>query len=282
MKLQLVNANRGAQWARQGMRVFWRQPLAFTGLFFIFMAALSLCSLVPVVGSFVSLTLIPAATLGLMAAVREVEMGKFPMPTILAVAWRAGQTRRRDMWLLGVLYAFGLIGVMLLSSLIDGGAFARVYLLGGTLDAETLMQAEFQNAMWLSLLLYLPVSALFWHAPALVHWLRAGAEKPVLQPGRLPAQLARVFGVRTDVGADLRRHHVGLVAVVVAAGRRRHRLGGLAAGHADAGGDVLLLDLLQLPRLLHFGQPLRLSTPRVGSYAQARSVRAPGDLNPPA
>ena len=170
MKLQLVNAQRGAQWARQGIRVFWRQPLAFTGLFFIFMAVLSLCALVPVVGSFVSLMLIPAATLGLMAAVREVELGKFPMPTILAVAWRAGQSRKRDMLVLGVLYAFGLIGVMLLSSLIDGGAFARVYLMGGTLDAETLMQAEFQNAMWLSLLLYLPLSALFWHAPALVHW----------------------------------------------------------------------------------------------------------------
>ena len=32
------------------------------------------------------------------------------------------------------------------------------------------MRPEFQNTVWLSLLFYLPLSALFWHAPALVHW----------------------------------------------------------------------------------------------------------------
>lgn len=170
MKLNLVPASQGALWARLGMRVFWRQPLAFTGLFFIFMTVLSLCSLLPVVGSLIALALVPAATLGFMAAVREVELGKFPMPTILAVAFRAGHARMRDMLVLGALYACGLVGVMMLSSLIDGGAFARVYLMGGRLDAETLMSAEFQNAMWVSLLFYMPLSALFWHAPALVHW----------------------------------------------------------------------------------------------------------------
>ena len=170
MKLNIVPPKHGALWARLGIRVFWRQPLAFTGLFFLFMAGLSVCSLIPVVGTFVALALIPAATLGLMAAVREVELGKFPMPTILAIAFRAGHAKKRDMLILGVLYACGLIGVMMLSSLIDGGDFARLYLLGGALDTDTLMKPEFQNAMWLSLLFYMPLSMLFWHAPALVHW----------------------------------------------------------------------------------------------------------------
>lgn len=170
MKLNIVPAQQGALWARLGMRTFWRQPLAFTGLFFIFMTVLSVCSLIPVLGSFIALTLIPAATLGLMAATREVELGKFPMPTVLAVAFRAGNARKRDMLILGVLYALGLIGVMLLTTLVDGGAFARIYLMGGTLDADTLMRPEFQNAVWLSLLFYMPLSAIFWYAPALVHW----------------------------------------------------------------------------------------------------------------
>jgi hypothetical protein len=56
------------------------------------------------------------------------------------------------------------------SALMDGGDFAKLYLMGGTLDADTVMKPEFQNAMWLSLLLYMPMSAVFWHAPALVHW----------------------------------------------------------------------------------------------------------------
>jgi hypothetical protein len=170
MKLNVVPASTGKLWVRQGIRAFWKQPIALSGLFFMFMAIMSVSSLVPIVGSFVALALLPAATLGLMAATREVDLGKFPMPAILAVGFRAGKERLRDMLILGVLYACCFIGVMGVSALMDGGDFAKLYLMGGTLDADTVMKPEFQNAMWLSLLLYMPLSAVFWHAPALVHW----------------------------------------------------------------------------------------------------------------
>jgi hypothetical protein len=170
MKLQVVPARTGAQWVRQGIRTFWKQPIAMSGLFFMFMALMSVSSLVPVVGSFVALMLLPAASLGLMAATREVDVGKFPMPMILVSGFRAGKERKRDMLVLGLLYALGFVGVMGLSMLVDGGDFAKLYLVGGSLDTDTLMKPEFQNAMWLSLLLYMPLSAVFWHAPALVHW----------------------------------------------------------------------------------------------------------------
>jgi hypothetical protein len=71
---------------------------------------------------------------------------------------------------LGVLYAFGFLGVMMASALVDGGDFARLYLMGEDLEMETLAKPEFQDAMWLAMVLYLPLSAVFWHAPALVHW----------------------------------------------------------------------------------------------------------------
>jgi hypothetical protein len=170
MKLNVVPAKTGSEWVRQGIRTFWKQPIALSGLFFMFMAIMSVSSLVPVVGSFAALALLPAATLGLMAATREVDLGKFPMPIILAAGFRVGKERKRDMLVLGVLYACGFIGVMGLSALVDGGDFAKLYLVGGALDTDTLMKPEFQNAMWLSLLLYIPLSAVFWHAPALVHW----------------------------------------------------------------------------------------------------------------
>jgi hypothetical protein len=165
-----VEARTGSKWVRQGIRVFWKQPIAMSGLFFLFMAIMSLSALLPIVGSFIALTLLPAATLGLMAASREVDLGKFPMPTILAIAFRASKERKRDMAILGLLYALGFVGVMGISALMDGGGFAKLYLVGGKLDAETIMDPNFQNAMWLSLLLYMPLSMVFWHAPALVHW----------------------------------------------------------------------------------------------------------------
>jgi hypothetical protein len=170
MKLNVVAAQSGSQWVRQGIRIFWKQPIAMSGLFFLFMAIMSLSALLPVIGSFIALTLLPAATLGLMAASREVDTGKFPMPTILAIAFRASKERIQGMLTLGLLYALGFVCVMGLSALVDGGAFAKLYLLGGKLDAETIMDPDFQNAMWLSLILYLPLSMVFWHAPALLHW----------------------------------------------------------------------------------------------------------------
>jgi hypothetical protein len=170
MKLNVVPAKTGSLWVRQGIRAFWKQPLALSGLFFMFMASMSVMSIVPVLGGFLALMLLPAVTLGLMAATREVDNDKFPMPLILLVGFRNGAVGKRSMLVLGVLYACGFIGVMGLSALVDGGEFAKLYLVGGSFDMDTLMKPEFQNAMWLSLMLYLPLSMVFWHAPALTHW----------------------------------------------------------------------------------------------------------------
>ena len=170
MKLQLVPAGRGVQWVRQGVRTFFRQPLALTGLFFLFMAAMSVLSLVPLLGNAIALALLPGATLGLMAATEETTKGKFPMPTVLVSAFRAGRQQLRAMLVLGVLYALGFLVVMGASALVDGGKFASLYLLGGELSAEVLQQSDFQTAALVALVLYLPLSLLFWHAPALVHW----------------------------------------------------------------------------------------------------------------
>ncbi len=170
MKLNVVPAKTGSLWVRQGIRAFWKQPLALTGLFFMFMASMSILSIVPVLGGFLALMLLPAASLGLMAATREVELGKFPMPFILAAGFRTGADGKRNMVVLGLIYALCFVGVMGLSTLMDGGDFAKLYLVGGSLEVETVMDPDFQNAMWLSLLLYLPLSLVFWHAPALTHW----------------------------------------------------------------------------------------------------------------
>ena len=170
MQLNLVPPRTGLVWARQGVRMFFRQPLAMSGLFFMFMALLSVASLLPVLGSVLALALLPAATLGLMAATQEAERGRFPMPTILATAFRAGRQRARSMLVLGAYYAVGFMAVLGVSSLMDGGEFARLYLLGGKVTEEVVNQPEFQLAMWTALLLYLPLSLMFWHAPALVHW----------------------------------------------------------------------------------------------------------------
>ncbi len=170
MKLNIVPAKHGLTWVKQGIRTFWRQPLAFTGLFFLFMAWVSVLSMVPIIGSALALLVLPAATLGLMVATEQAASGKFPMPTVLMVAFRAGQQRLKAMLTLGALYAVTFLLVMALSALIDGGGFAKVYLANAPITPEVVNDPEFQTAMWLATALYIPLSMMFWHAPALVHW----------------------------------------------------------------------------------------------------------------
>lgn len=170
MKLNIVPARTGLLWVKLGFKTFLQQPLAMSGLFFMFMAVLSIATLVPFIGAALALGLLPAATLGLMAATQEATKGKFPMPSILISAFRAGQQRLRAILVLGALYAVGFLILMGISALIDGGQFAKLYLVGGKISQDMVTQDNFQLAMWVTMLLYIPLSLLFWHAPALVHW----------------------------------------------------------------------------------------------------------------
>lgn len=170
MKLNVVPAKTGIFWVRQGIKTFWRQPVALSGLFFMFMAILSLISIIPYVGNFLALMFLPPATLGLMAAARQANLNQFPMPSTLFCGFTLSAERRQAMFKLGALYAVGFFTVLAISALYDGGTFASLYLNGGNFSAETLNSSSFQNAMWVSTALYLPLSTLFWHAPALVHW----------------------------------------------------------------------------------------------------------------
>jgi hypothetical protein len=156
MKLNIVPARTGIQWVKLGVRTFAKQPLALAGLFFMYMAAVIVVAQLPVVGVVIGGMLVPAATLGLMAATAEATKGRFPMPSVLISAFRAGRQRVRAMLLLGVFYTVGSMLATGLASLIAGTPAASA----GQIDAATL----------LALALHTPLFLMFWHAPALVHW----------------------------------------------------------------------------------------------------------------
>lgn len=156
MKLNIVPARTGIQWVKLGMKTFARQPLALAGLFFMYMAVVIVLAQLPVVGVVIGGMLVPAATLGLMAASAEAAKGRFPMPSVLISAFRAGRQRVRAMLLLGVIYT-------LASKLATEAANLAIGWAGVStrdIDAATL----------LALLLHAPLFLMFWHAPALVHW----------------------------------------------------------------------------------------------------------------
>ncbi|MDR7093884.1 BPSS1780 family membrane protein [Hydrogenophaga laconesensis] len=169
MKLHIVPARTGFQWVKLGAKTFFRQPLAMGGLFFMFMAAVSVLSLIPLLGTLISLALVPAATLGLMAASREAEQGRFPMPTLLVTAFRSGPANTRSILVLGAMYAAALMLVFGVGALLAPDVPA-IEMPEGEVSPER-VRAMFNNpGLWVALVLYVPVLMAFWHAPALVHW----------------------------------------------------------------------------------------------------------------
>lgn len=177
MQLQLVKPSMGLEWVKLGVRTFWRHPFAMAALFFLCMAWGSLISAIPVVGTVLALTLLPTFSLIMMVAAAEVWSNRVPTPALIWQILRQGKERLYALAVLGACYALGFGLLMFLSSLVDGGDFARVYLGLNPLTPELAQNANFQAAAWTALLLYLPLSFLFWHAPALVHWHNTPALK---------------------------------------------------------------------------------------------------------
>ncbi|MDP2016759.1 BPSS1780 family membrane protein [Hydrogenophaga sp.] len=170
MKLHLVPARTGLQWVKLGVKTFFRQPLAMSGLFFMFMATVSVLSLIPFLGTVISLALVPAATLGLMAATREAVQGRFPMPSALISGLRGTPVQTRNMLILGALYAAGLLLVLGVATLFAGEATPPLDPNAADVTAEVVRASLANQGLLAGLVVYLPVLMAFWHAPALVHW----------------------------------------------------------------------------------------------------------------
>lgn len=160
MKLNLVPARTGFLWVKLGIRTFFRQPLALAALFFMYMSVASLAMIIPYIGVVIALMLEPAARLGLMVAAHEASSARFPMPTVLIAAFRAGRVRLNAILMLGVLHAVACAAVLLITSLFSPDV---------PKDAVLTPQSQL-GLMLPTMLLYMPVSLLFWHAPALVHF----------------------------------------------------------------------------------------------------------------
>jgi len=88
----------------------------------------------------------------------------------LLSGFRAGPAKTRAMLVLGGLYAAGFMCAMGISYLVDGGGFAGMYLGGHMPNKDLLESSAFMAAMWTFIGLHLPLSLMFWHAPALVYW----------------------------------------------------------------------------------------------------------------
>ena len=177
MKLLTVPASRGVSWMLGGFQVFARQPLAYTALFMAFLFGLMLLISLPGIGALLALVLVPAANVGFVLASEAVQGGRVPSPALLVAALRGPRPRTVVMLQLGLAYAMAALVAMWLIDLIDPDFDASlaefVKQAQGGKEAQ-LPDAGVQSGLLLRLLLPLPVTLLFWHAPVVVHRSNVG------------------------------------------------------------------------------------------------------------
>jgi hypothetical protein len=141
---------------------------------FAYWVIMTIVSLVPYVGIAAASVLVPAFSVGFMAAARAAERGARLELSLLLEGLR--QSPRQQITL-GVAYFLCLGAVLAATTLADGGALARWMLAGRRPDEETLQSGDFVAAIVAAVVLYAPVMMMFWFAPPLAAWHSTGAAK---------------------------------------------------------------------------------------------------------
>jgi hypothetical protein len=157
----------GARWLAEGWRMFRAAPLSWFALVFAYWMAMTVLSLVPLVGIVAASVLVPAFSVGFMAASRAASRSQ---PVELAMLFAGFRERLPAQLALGALYLASLALVIGGSALVDEGVLARWLLTGREPAADDVREDSFLGALAAAAALYAPVMALFWFAPVLVAW----------------------------------------------------------------------------------------------------------------
>jgi hypothetical protein len=187
LHLQTVPARNGRLWIRHGFKVFQRQPLAMASLFGLFMFVALVLMLIPGVGVMLLVGSMPLLSLGFMLATHLVLQKKTPTATVFIAPLRLTAERRRAQLLLCGGYVLSAVAVDLLANWVDGGAVREFFTkwMGNDPNglADVMADPRFFWGMSLRLGSATVMTALYWHAPALVHWGGQGAAQALFSSG---------------------------------------------------------------------------------------------------
>jgi hypothetical protein len=167
MQARIVQASRGARWLLDGWNLFRVAPLGWIAMVFAYWLLMTLVSVLPLVGVAAASILVPAFSVGFMAAARAASRRA---PVELALLFDGFRNHWRSQLVLGVVY-FAALGLVLAgSALADGGSLASWMLSGRRPADEVLRSDEFLLGLGTAAALYTPVLMAFWFAPPLAAW----------------------------------------------------------------------------------------------------------------
>jgi hypothetical protein len=169
MVVRTLPARAGLTWLADALRLYRRQPFAFTSLVILYTISVSLLAYVPLVGLPLAAVLVPFGTIGLTLAGRDAEGGTMPMPTLMVEPFRNPQ-QRSALARLGLVNAGLVLMMVLLVSFLAADELANWKLVDGQLDRASAGQNFPWDAIVAAAIAYVPILMLTWFAPQLVAW----------------------------------------------------------------------------------------------------------------
>lgn len=170
-------ASTGWLWIKQGFALFRKQPGGLSTLFLGYMFIMIGVSIVPVVGQFVPVILVPVFSIAFMQACADIEQNKRITPMLLFSGFR--KPAFTPLFALGTLYLAAAAIAVGVSALADDGVLFK--LLEGRIepDAQAVQDANIGGAFLLALMVYVPVAMAFCFAAPLIYWQKMALGKAI-------------------------------------------------------------------------------------------------------
>lgn len=167
MQALTLNGRAGWRWLAGGFAVFRRNPPLLTTVVIAYWLLLALLNAVPVIGGVVATVLMPALSVALMNACRDLDHGRKLSPTSLLAPFRANAGK---LYRLGGIYLLATLAILGCTALVDGGALLNAMFTGQAPDDGQVSNGELLLAAQVGLLLLVPLVMAYWYAPLLVSW----------------------------------------------------------------------------------------------------------------
>jgi hypothetical protein len=228
---RVVLPARGLAWLAEGWRMFRAAPFGWLVLVFAYLMGTMVLSAVRFVGPLAVALLVPALSVGFMAASRAAWRRQ---PVDLAMLASGFRERLPAQLVLGAVYLVGFFGAIYGSALADGGSLVQVLLGAAPAAEEPGPDGAMAAGLLLSVLLYLPIMMLLWFAPVLVAWHGVSPVKALFYSAVAFWLNLRAFAVYALGLAAALFVIIGALTLVVAL---------LPAGKSAAGVQSLILPL---------------------------------------
>lgn len=167
MQALKLPARRGWLWLAGGFALFRKNPPLLTMLVVSYWLLVAMINLIPIVGAIAATLCIPAFSVSLMNACRELDQGRPIGPQLLFSGFRENL---KELLMLGGLYLGATITILGVSAMADGGILMQMMLGGVSPSEEELASGQFLAATQLALILLTPLMMAYWYAPVLAAW----------------------------------------------------------------------------------------------------------------